>query len=81
MNEFEDSLDDLIATESLTAFSVVDQFCEACSNITPHHLDESDRDPADDNDEELAQATLVAPISSLECVYCRESEENDLGLS
>ncbi len=80
MNEFEDTVDDLINTENLNSFSVIDQYCEVCSDITPHHVDESHLTDEDKNDDELAQATLVAPISSLECVYCRENEENDLGI-
>jgi len=73
-NEYSDAIDELISTEKLSAFSVVDQFCDNCGDLTPHHIDESkvhNSELSSNNDK-----VYVAPISILECVICRGNAES-----
>ncbi len=74
MNNQDDCIQELMNTEQLNTFVVVEQFCDECMKLTPHHLDESKANAsfseASDNE------TFIAPISIRECVFCRENEEN-----
>lgn len=73
-DDFSEALDELVSTEKLSAFSVVDQFCESCGDLTPHHIDESkiqNPELSSNNDK-----VYEAPISTLECVICRGLEES-----
>ncbi|OUR96828.1 hypothetical protein A9Q84_10850 [Halobacteriovorax marinus] len=79
-NDFNEALGELVTSENLSAFSVVDRFCNDCGDLTPHHVDESKAHESElriDSEIEEEQV-MVAPISSLECVICRENEENCL---
>lgn len=68
---------ELILSEQLNTFSVIEEFCTSCGAMTPHHIDESmNKDGFDDDDE----VTTVKPMSTLECVYCREEEESRLSI-
>lgn len=69
-----DCVDELISTEHLIAFSVVEHFCEACGDLTPHHIDESKKLSTLSSTDTI----FVPPISTHECVVCREEEENSL---
>ena len=78
-DDIDDSVGDLIASEQLQGFSVLDKHCQTCSRVTPHHIDESQAAALDinleDNSEDLE---AIVPLSILECVVCREIEENKL---
>ena len=71
----DDTTGELIQSEQLNTFSVVEEFCESCSSMTPHHVDESENKEnfSEKDDEDI---TIVTPMSVLECVYCREEEES-----
>jgi len=69
-----DCLDELVSTEHLTAFSVIEYYCDICGDLTPHHIDDSKRKPTGDS----TNTTFVPPISVHECVLCREEEENKI---
>jgi hypothetical protein len=77
INDFYDSKDELVRTENLSTFSVVEIFCAECMKMTPHHLDDevlkalAEAENPDDNEEIIE----VAPMSSKECVFCRGNEE------
>ena len=76
MNDnLDDSVDELISTEKLNAFSIIEKFCNECTKMTPHHIDEANITLKAETDEE-AEAEYVSAISSHECIYCRENEEN-----
>ncbi len=68
--------DELVASEQLNSFSIVEHFCEACGDLTPHHIDESAKqaEKEDQNEEPI----LIPPISTHECVICREEEETHI---
>lgn len=75
-----DSANDLISSEQLGSFSIAQHYCEACEVMTPHHIEEAINQKQyksidGENDEDLL---FVPPISSKECVFCREEEENHL---
>ena len=66
-----DCADELISAEHLASFSVVESFCDQCGDLTPHHIDDYEkRSPLKSED-----AELVPPLSTHECVICREEEE------
>ena len=69
-----DCLDELVSTEHLAAFSIVESFCDQCGDLTPHHIDDSDKQSSSNSED----ATLVPPQSTHECVICREEEEGML---
>ena len=69
-----DCLDELVTTEHLVAFSVVEHYCDQCSDLTPHHIEDTQKELALETD----VATLVPPLSVHECVICREEEESKL---
>lgn len=75
-SEFKDTSQDLITSEQLQVFDVIDAFCQICDDITPHHID----DPKNYNqDDEISPDAIFSPaISIQECVVCRENEENEL---
>jgi hypothetical protein len=76
MSEFEDTTEELISSEQLQIFDVVDSFCDVCGDLTPHHIDDS---KAHNEDDELdPEAICLSPISTQECVVCRENEENKI---
>jgi hypothetical protein len=66
-----DCIDELVSTENLKEFSVVESYCEVCGDLTPHHIDESVKQ----TDFTDARTIFVPPISIHECVSCREEEE------
>jgi hypothetical protein len=69
-----DCLDELMSTEYLTSFNVVDYFCENCGELTPHHIEEPEQRASLNS----SKAILIPPVSKHECVICREEEENML---
>ncbi len=72
--ELEDCNTDLITSEKLNTFSVVEQFCDICGDLTPHHIDDEK-----EKQKKLSEhKVLERPISESECVYCRESEESNI---
>jgi len=71
--EYDDSLDDLVKTEKLNLFSVVENYCEICSDITPHHIED---ESSFDDKSSLSDSSM--PLSILACVHCRENEESSL---
>jgi hypothetical protein len=76
--DFDDCLGELISSEQLNSFSVVDQFCESCEKTTPHHIDESIVGESDKLDEE--DSVSVKPMSVQECVICARDEESKIDL-
>ena len=66
-----DCVEELVSTEHLAAFSVVESFCDQCGDLTPHHIDDSENRSVLNSED----ATLVPPLSKHECVICREEEE------
>ncbi len=79
--DISDCASDLIDSEHLKIFNVVDKFCDQCGDLTPHHLDEPKKEIeiADSqnthNFQEDHEVQIVKPVSLHECVYCREEEE------
>ena len=69
-----DCIDELVSTEHLVAFSVVESFCDQCGDLTPHHIDDSEKQSTLTSE----NTTLVPPLSIHECVICREEEESML---
>ena len=69
-----DCVDELVSTEHLATFSVVDSFCDQCGDLTPHHIDDYEKRSTLNSED----AALVAPLSTHECVICREEEEGML---
>ena len=63
--------DELVSTEHLSTFSVVDLFCDQCGDLTPHHIDDYEKRSTLKSED----AALVPPLSTHECVICREEEE------
>jgi hypothetical protein len=72
-NDLSDCMNELVASEKLNIFNVIESFCDVCSDLTPHHIEE-----APGPQEMASWLKAVAPISTLECVNCREQEENKL---
>lgn len=72
-DDYEDGIEDLIHSEKLNLFSVVESFCVICSDITPHHLEDNSS-----YDDESSHADASLPLSILSCVICRENEESEL---
>ncbi|MCF8060607.1 MAG: hypothetical protein K9K67_14995 [Bacteriovoracaceae bacterium] len=66
--------DELVASEQLNSFSVVEHFCEACGDLTPHHIDEPTKQPI----KKEKGPILIPPMSTHECVFCREEEETQI---
>ena len=69
-----DCVDEFVNAEHLGVFSVVESFCDQCGDLTPHHIDDSEKQPTLDQ----TNTTLVPPPSIHECVICREEEESML---
>ena len=69
-----DCVDELVNTEHLITFSVVEYFCDQCGDLTPHHIDDSKKQSTLNS----ANTILVPPLSIHECVICREEEESML---
>jgi len=79
-NDFEDSVYELMNSEHLSAFSVVERFCDECTKLTPHHIDESKLEKLENLEKRAEnEEAFIAPMSVLECVFCRENEESWLG--
>jgi hypothetical protein len=70
--EFNDCNQELITSEKLKSFSVLEKFCQICGDLTPHHIEDQDNSSIKRLSE---NKSYEAPISIEECVYCRESEE------
>jgi uncharacterized protein YcgI (DUF1989 family) len=66
--------EELISSEQLNTFSIVEIFCDQCGDLTPHHLD----DEKEKTQKLSSDKTMEAPISLSACVYCRESEEAEI---
>ena len=43
-DEYTDSTEELITSEQLHSFSVVELFCDACDKGTPHQIDDEESD-------------------------------------
>lgn len=72
--EFEDCNQELISSENLSSFSVVEKYCDNCGDLTPHHIEDNNKRIK----KESIQKTYVSPIAKSECVYCRENEEQEI---
>lgn len=71
-----DFMQELIDEEQLKSFTVVEQYCDICSDLTPHHIDESSTYIANENQDDFEQEVeFVEPMSVMECTICRENEE------
>ena len=69
-----DCVDELVSTEHLATFSVVDSFCDQCGDLTPHHIDDYEKRSTLKSED----AALVPPLSTHECIICRGEEEGML---
>lgn len=75
-NKYDNTTLELIASEQLQVFDVVEAYCDICGDLTKHHIDESKKYNEDD---ELDPDAICTPaISTSECTVCRENEENEL---
>ncbi|MBT3980181.1 MAG: hypothetical protein HOE90_02445 [Bacteriovoracaceae bacterium] len=72
-SDLNDCYEDLMNSEHLNAFSVIELFCEQCADLTPHHIDESKS--GKEKYSTPVDRVLISPISVHECVICRENEE------
>lgn len=70
--DYDDCLEDLVSSEQLNSFSVVDRFCESCQRSTAHHIDESIVSDDDQLDDDWIS---IKPMSLHECVICARDEE------
>lgn len=77
--ENNDGLDELISSEQLQVFDVIDEYCDICGDITPHHIDTPKLYNNENHDFE-ADTIFCEAISTKECVRCRENEEKKLNL-
>ncbi|PIK16010.1 hypothetical protein [Halobacteriovorax sp. JY17] len=68
---------DLILSEQLQVFDVVEAYCDICGDLTQHLIDESKN--YNEDDEVSPDAIFTPALSTQECVICRENEENELG--
>ena len=66
-----DCLDEFVSTEHLATFSVVELFCDQCGDLTPHHIDDNEKQSTLKSE----NSAIVPPPSTHECVICREEEE------
>ena len=73
-NELDESIEQLIKTEHLQIFDVVEEYCDICSDFTPHHLEKAVKSVYKED------MTYTKPMSDKECVRCRENEENELDI-
>lgn len=64
---------DFVDSEKLKSFSVEEKFCEQCGDLTPHHIEDS-KEPLN-VDRDAASKVFVAPLSTHECIICRDDEE------
>lgn len=78
-NDQNESLEELINSEQLQVFNVVEEYCEVCSDITPHHIDTPKKHNGEPKVYDV-DTVFCDPISTKECVRCRENEENKLDL-
>lgn len=78
-NDQNDAIDELVKTEQLQVFDVIDEYCDICSDITPHHIEKAPNKNVSSLEYE-PETVFSAPISTKECVRCRENEENKLDL-
>jgi hypothetical protein len=76
MSYFNNTTEELISSEQLQVFNVIEIFCEICGDLTPHHIDGSKIH--NEEDEISPDAICRAPISLQECVVCRENEESQI---
>lgn len=74
--KFDGSNEELISSEQLQVFDVIESFCEICGDLTPHHLENSKN--YNPEDELSPDAICSGAISNHECVICRETEENEI---
>jgi hypothetical protein len=44
INEYDDCTGELIASEQLHSFSVVELFCHSCDRTTAHQIDDGEKD-------------------------------------
>ena len=78
-NELDDAVDELIKSEQLQVFNVIEEYCDICGDITPHHIDTPKK--YNETEQEFdGEIVFCDPISTKECVRCRENEENKLDL-
>ncbi len=81
--ELEGTAQELMSSEQLQVFDVFDSFCASCGRVTPHHIEGSKKynnDNLVDKFDSDIDIVLCDAISTKECVYCREMEENQLDL-
>ncbi len=75
-SQYDGITQELIASEQLQVFDVVEAYCDVCGDLTQHHIDESKKYNEED---EISPDAIISPaISTQECVICRENEENEL---
>jgi hypothetical protein len=78
-DDYSGTTDELIESEQLKSFSVLDKYCEICGDIVPHHIDENYNNS--NLLEENPDFVAVKPMSDFECVVCRQKEEVKLDLT
>jgi hypothetical protein len=83
--ELEGTAQELMTSEQLQVFDVFDAFCTSCGRVTPHHIEGSQKYNNDNPADKLESSSedeieLCDAISTKECVYCREMEENQLDI-
>ncbi len=74
-NNTDDCFDELVSSEKLNSFYVIEKFCEQCGDMSPHHIEE---EPVNNFKKLASDVNEVAPMSLIECVYCREEQEQCL---
>lgn len=66
-SDLDESVHDLIESEQLNKFSVIERYCEVCQDLTPHKVDE-----------ESNECNNHVSID-IYCVVCKKNEDEDLG--
>ena len=75
-DERDENSQDLILSEQLQVFDVIEAYCDICGDLTQHLIDES---KSYNEDDEISPDAICTPaISTQECVICRENEEYEL---
>jgi hypothetical protein len=74
-SDYNNATDELVESEQLKSFAVVEIYCEVCADLTPHHLDESKAFLKDEEYLGEDEIEFVKPLSTAECTFCRENEE------